>query len=429
MNDVYTQRRIGEMKRQAALLITFIFFLTSLSYPKDQQSDINDLKKDVPKIFLDCRRCDRDYIRIEIPFVNFVRDRKEADIHLLITTQRTGAGGDEYTMAFIGQRDFVGIQDTLKYVSTRADTRDDVRRGMVRVMKLGLVPFLNKTPIADFINVLFEGEVEPTAVEDRWNFWVFHLSFSGSVSGEKQMNSVSLRGSFSANRITPESKLRMSVSGNFNESNFTYENDTISSYSDRKNFSSMYVWSLNEHWSVGAWFTASSATYNNINLSLSPSPAIEYNLFPYSQSTRRQLRFVYRLDFDYIRYREETIYEKTKEGLWGESLSVTFEVKEPWGNASATVEGSHYFHDLSKNRLELYGRLSLRVIKGLSLSMGGGFSAIHDQLALRKGERSLDEILLRQSELATDFHYYASIGFSYTFGSVYSNVVNPRFGR
>ncbi len=429
MNDVYTQRRIGEMKRQAALLITFIFFLTSLSYPKDQQSDINDLKKDVPKIFLDCRRCDRDYIRIEIPFVNFVRDRKEADIHLLITTQRTGAGGDEYTMAFIGQRDFVGIQDTLKYVSTRADTRDDVRRGMVRVMKLGLVPFLNKTPIADFINVLFEGEVEPTAVEDRWNFWVFHLSFSGSVSGEKQMNSVSLRGSFSANRITPESKLRMSVSGNFNESNFTYEDDTISSYSDRKNFSSMYVWSLNEHWSVGAWFTASSATYNNINLSLSPSPAIEYNLFPYSQSTRRQLRFVYRLDFDYIRYREETIYEKTKEGLWGESLSVTFEVKEPWGNASATVEGSHYFHDLSKNRLELYGRLSLRVIKGLSLSMGGGFSAIHDQLALRKGERSLDEILLRQSELATDFHYYASIGFSYTFGSVYSNVVNPRFGR
>jgi len=429
MKVIYTHKRYKKMKRQMVLFVAFILILTSLSYPKDRQSDLDELKKDAPKIFLDCRRCDRDYIRTEIPFVNFVRDRKEADIHLLITTQRTGAGGNEYTMAFIGQKNFEGIQDTLKYVSTRADTRDDVRKGMVRVMKLGLVPFLNKTPIADIMNVLFEGEVKPTAVEDKWNFWVFHMSFSGSVRGEKQTDSVSLRGSFSANRVTPESKLRMSISGNFNESNFTYEDDTISSYSDRKNFYSMYVWSLNEHWSVGAWFSISSATYNNIDLSLSPSPAIEYNLFPYSQSTRRQLRFVYRLDFDYIRYREETIYDKTKEGLWGESLSVTFEVNEPWGNASATVEGSHYFHDFSLNRLELYGRLSLRLIKGLSLSMGGGFSAIHDQLSLRKGERSLDEILLRQSELATDFDYYASVGFSYTFGSVYSNVVNPRFGR
>ncbi len=429
MKVVYTQRRYKKMKRQVTLLVAFILILTSLLYPKDRQSNVDELKKDAPKIFLDCRRCDRDYIRTEIPFVNFVRDRKEADIHLLVTTQRTGAGGDEYTMAFLGQKDFKGTQDTLKYVSTRADTRDDVRRGMVRVMKLGLVPFLSKTPIAELMNVLFEGEVKPTAVEDKWNFWVFHMGFSGSVSGEKQRNAVSLRGNFSANRVTPESKFRMSVSGNFSESNFTYEDQTISSYSDRKNFYSMHVWSLSEHWSVGAWFSASSATYNNINLLLSPSPAIEYNLFPYSQSTRRQLRFVYRLDFDYIWYKEETIYDKIQEGLWGESLSVTFEVNEPWGNASSTVEGSHYFHDFNLNRLELFGHLSLRLIKGLSLRVGGGFSAIHDQLSLRKGERSLDEILLRRSELATDFDYYASVGFSYTFGSVYSNVVNPRFGR
>ncbi len=417
------------MKKQVGLLVALILILTSLSYPKDRQSDLDELKKDAPKLFLDCRRCDRDYIRTEIPFVNFVRDRKEADIHLLVTTQRTGAGGDEYTMAFIGQRNFQSIQDTLKYISTRADTRDDVRKGMVRVMKLGLVPFLNKTPIADLMNVQFEGEVKPTAVEDKWNFWVFYMSFSGSLSGEKQRNSFSLRGNLSASRITLESKLRMSVSANFNESNFTYEEGTISSYSDRKNFSSSYVKSISEHWSVGVWFSVSSATYNNIDLSLSPSPAIEYNLFPYSQSTRRQLRFVYRLDFDYNRYREETIYDKTKEGLWGESLSVTFEVNEPWGNASAGVEGSHYFHDFRKNRLEIYGHLSLRLIKGLSLNVEGGFSAIHDQIALRKGDRSLDEILLRRSELATDFEYGASVGFSYTFGSVYSNVVNPRFGR
>jgi hypothetical protein len=221
----------------------------------------------------------------------------------------------------------------------------------------------------------------------------------------------------------------MSVSANFNESNFEYEDSTISSYSDRKNFYSSYVKSISEHWSVGMWFSVGSSTYNNIKLSLSPSPAIEYNLFPYSQSTRRQLRFVYRIDYDYIRYWEETIYDKTEEGLWGQSLTISFEVKEPWGNASTYIEGSHYFHDLKLNRLEIGGNLSFRLTRGLNINVGGGFSAIHDQLALKKGDRSLDEILLRRSELATDFDYRLSAGFSFTFGSVYSNVVNPRFGR
>jgi len=81
------------------------------------------------------------------------------------------------------------------------------------------------------------------------------------------------------------------------------------------------------------------------------------------------------------------------------------------------------------NRLELFGRLSLCVFKGLSLSMRGGFAAIHDQLSLPLGKATLDEILLQRKELETNFEYFASIGFSYTFGSVYSNVVNPRFGR
>jgi len=420
------------MKKWTAFLASSFFMscvLVSLSYSKDSQLNINDLKKDAPKVFLDCYQCDHDYIRTEIPFVNYVRDRKEADIHLLITTQRTGAGGMEYTMAFIGLQDFIEIQDTLKYVSQSTDTRDDVRKGMVRVIKLGLIPFINKTPIADYITVLCEEKVQPTAVEDKWNFWVFYIGFSGSVSGESQRRSFSLRGNLSASRVTPESKLRIGVSGNFNESKYTYEEETFSSYSDSKSFSTMYVKSLSEHWSIGAWFTAYSSTYNNIDLSLSPSPAIEYNLFPYSQSTRRQLRFVYRIGYSFRCYMEETIYDKTKENLLSESLSITFEVREPWGDASTTIVGSHYFHDLSNNRLQLYGHLSLRLTKGLSLSMGGGFSAIHDQLALRKGERTLDEILLRRSELATDFDYNASIGFSYTFGSVYSNVVNPRFGR
>jgi hypothetical protein len=39
-----------------------------------------------------------------------------------------------------------------------------------------------------------------------------------------------------------------------------------------------------------------------------------------------------------------------------------------------------------------------------------------------------EEILMGTGQLATDYSFYGSIGLSYTFGSIYSNVVNSRFG-
>ena len=62
-------------------------------------------------------------------------------------------------------------------------------------------------------------------------------------------------------------------------------------------------------------------------------------------------------------------------------------------------------------------------------SWAGTYARIHDQLSLPKGGASLDEILLQRKELETDYGYHISLGFNYTFGSVYSNVVNPRFGH
>jgi len=126
---------------------------------------------------------------------------------------------------------------------------------------------------------------------------------------------------------------------------------------------------------------------------------------------------------------EETIFDKTSETLYNQSLTITLEVREPWGSVSTSVEGSHYFHNFSKNRLELWGNIDLRIFKGLSLDIFGRYERIHDQLSLPKGEATLDEVLLRRKELATDYDYSISIGLRYTFGSVYSNVVNPRFGR
>ena len=249
-----------------------------------------ELKKAAPKVFIDCRRCDRDYIRTEITFVNYVRDRQGADVHVLITTQRTGSGGQEYTMEFIGQRDYSSIRHTLKYVSNRTDVRDEVREGYVEALKKGFFPFVMHSPIADHISILFKEELEPTAVEDKWNFWIFNVGLRGSVSGEESRSERSIRGNISANRVTPEMKLRMSVSGEFEEDTFDINGDTIVSTSSEKEIDGMYVKSLGDHWSAGGWTELESSTYGNYDLKFNLAPAIEYNFFPYYESTRRRLR-------------------------------------------------------------------------------------------------------------------------------------------
>jgi len=156
---------------------------------------------------------------------------------------------------------------------------------------------------------------------------------------------------------------------------------------------------------------------------------LEYNLFPYSQSTRRQFRFLYKAGSKHRRYEETTIHGKDTETLFEESLTLSLESKQPWGTVETALEGSHYFHDFAKNRLELFGQLSLQLFKGVSLELYGSFSLIHDQLSLPQGGATPEEILLRRKQLATQYNYFGSLGLSYTFGSIYNNVVNPRFGN
>lgn len=416
-------------KATLALLVVFCLGAAQPSFSQEKEKTLDELKKEAPQVYIDCRFCDIDYIRRNITFVNYVRDRKEADVHVLITTQPTGSGGTEYTLTFIGRRDFSGIKDTLVFYTDKMATEDEIRKKLVKKLKMGLIPFVNKTPIADRISVHFKEKVKPTAVEDKWNFWVFSISFHSFLNGQKHTKSSSLSGNFSANRVTPASKIRMGISAHYNESQFQIDDTTTITSSTRGgSFTGLYVKSLSDHWSVGSWFYLSSSTYSNIDYKISPAPAVEFNLFPYSESTRRQLRFLYKVGYNYSDYMEETIYEKMSENLFDQSLSVTLELKEPWGSVSTTLTGSHYFHDFSKNRLVLSTDLSLRLVKGLSLNVFGRYSRIHDQLSLPKGGASYEEILLRRKELATTYSYFASIGLSYTFGSVFSNVVNPRFG-
>ena len=67
------------------------------------------------KVFIDCSNtwCEMDFIRTEINIVDFYLDRLAADVHVLITDQRTGSGGRQYQMIFLGLNDFKKHVDTV----------------------------------------------------------------------------------------------------------------------------------------------------------------------------------------------------------------------------------------------------------------------------------------------------------------------------
>jgi hypothetical protein len=419
--------------RKIAFSLWFAFYLAvSLSvvnaFSQEGSPDIEELKKTAPKVFIDCGMCDIDHIRTEITFVNYVRDRKEADIHVLVTSMRTGAGGREYTIAFIGQNRFDGIDDTHKYFTEKTNTEDEIREGMARALKAGLMSYVAKTPIASRIRISFDEEAQEGPVKDKWDNWVFSLSASGYLSGEEYYKTRSISSSFSASRVTPELKISLSLYGNHYRQDFEYEDEYIQSIRDSLSIAGLAVKSINDHWSYGFFFDSGSSSYENIKFGFTLQPAVEYNLFPYSQSTRRQLRFLYRIGFNTVKYREETIYDRMKETRWDQSLSITFDIIEKWGSISTTLAGSHFFHDISFYRITLFSILNIRLIKGLNFFTFGGGSRIHDQLTLAKGEVTLEELLLRRKQLATGYDYFFSVGLSFTFGSIYTNVVNPRFG-
>jgi hypothetical protein len=179
--------------------------------------------------------------------------------------------------------------------------------------------------------------------------------------------------------------------------------------------------------SLGFTGGANTSSYSNIDAAYWLNPTIEYNIYPYSESTRRELRFKYRVGYTINQYEEITVYDKTEENLLKQALDIEYELKQPWGSVELEGTASHYFHDLSKNRFDVHGNISWKIIKGLSFNVRGNYSLIHDQLSLPKGVATQEEILLHRKQLATQYNYYASMGISYTFGSIYNNIVNPRF--
>ena len=392
------------------------------------------------RIFLDCRgNCDFDFLRTEIAFINYVRDRKEAEVHVLVTPRHTGGGGTEYTLKYVGLERFAGQDDSQVFVSGPTDTDDEERTGFAQVFALGLMRYVAQTPLARDLQILprrREAGPKPAAAatpaDDPWNFWIFRASTNGNVFSEDQTQRGSLRGSFSANRTTEDLKISINANGNYSEGRYDLSEegegpDIYVSISRDLSTSGLVVKSLGPRWSAAARGSLSSSTYTNVARAARLWAGVEFNVYPYAESTRRAFVFNYTLGPNWIRYHEVTVYAKAGETLYSHQLVASLSLRQPWGTAFIDGVLSQYLHDLSKNRLELDGRVEVRLFRGFTFNVGGGVSRVRDQLYLPAGEATPEEVLLLRRQLATGHQYSLNWGVSYTFGSIYNNVVNPRF--
>lgn len=385
-------------------------------------------------VFLDCNRCDFNYLRREITFVNYVRDGEDAQVHVLVST-RQSAAGTEFAFNFIGRESFIGKDDTHYYRSSNTDTEDEIRAGIAQVLRVGFLHYLIDTPAGQQIQIRPGGPngqrqvTMATPADDPWNFWVYRTSVNVNVSGEESRTNRNFNGQFSANRTTDEWKIRLGTNGRYSERSFELSTGTATDIQRNLGVNGQIVQSWGPHWGVSLRGGVSSSTFVNQDLTLSVAPGIEYNVFPYDESSRRLLTVTYEIGVSAFNYDQETLFERIEETLVDHGVSVTFDARQPWGESRVSFDFSQYLHDASKHRLEVGGFLEFRIIRGLSLNVRGNVERVRDQLFLPREDLTDEEILLQRRQLATGHRYDFSVGVSYTFGSIFNNIVNPRFDR
>ena len=415
------------------LIFCQVFLISSGSvFAQESRAENDTLRRKAVKVFLDCNICDMSYTRQEIQFINYVRDVHEAQVYILETEQSAGSGGTQYTYTFQGQSNFKGMNDTLTYTSSPDQTSPVIREKLTRLLKMGLMRYVARTPLINEIEITHDKQLESDEVIDRWNNWVFELSTEPQYESEEEKKALDLRNSINIYKITPAIKLAIEIDHFFNREKFIENVNTDSAItriysSSSTSFNNLFVKSLGEHWSAGLIWILGSSTHENYGFTARILPAVEYDIFPYSEATHRQLRILYGAGYQYNNYIDTTIYNKTNENLSLQSLSIAFQVQKKWGSINLALTGSNYFHDFSKNRVELNSVINLRIFKGLSLNIAVGVAHLNDQLNLKRGEITEAERLLELRELATKYRVEGGIEITYTFGSIYNNVVNPRF--
>ncbi len=412
-------------------MLLFIILLTQISATSRAQ------ERHRLRIYLDCLNadCDFDYVRQQITLADFVNDRTESDVHILVSFQVAGNAGNKYFIRLIGQGEYNHLQDTLSFFQISNSSYNELRIQMVKFIKAGLIPYLMRSGQQfKSVNIEFlpsEDRSSDSGSRDKWNYWVFQIGGRASFSGDKNYKENSWGGRFTASRVTEKSKLQLEFFNSTSRNSYMIEEAAqkkfIHTTNDYIYSNAALIKSLSSRWSLSTEFGLRKSTYDNIAGKMIASAGLEYNIYPYKLSSNKFLVIRYLLMADNRRYIEETIFAKMKETLYANELGIYASFTQAWGSISSYVSWYNYLHDISKNNLSIHANVELQLFKGFSLSFYADASIIKDQLNLGKGGATSEEVLLRLKALSTNYNYYTGIGLTYRFGSSLNNFVNPRF--
>ncbi|HEA21287.1 hypothetical protein LCGC14_1132530 [marine sediment metagenome] len=404
------------------------YYIVLLSFLGFSQQDVAD-KKAPMRLFIDCN-CDKNFLRQEIQYVGHVRDQAEANIKLFIYDITNGSGGRNYNLEFEGKGDYKDIFGNLDFETNANMTSDEVRRGLLEKVQSGLLKYVLESGLASQVTYTVKndgtGEVQEVDFTDPWNNWIFEVYAAAELDKETSRKEFEYRAGFESDHVTEKLRIRTDLGLYQSNSEFERSGETFTSERSRYSGDGSVVRSLSDHWSTGFFVGARYDTFTNLDFQYYIEPALEYNIFPYREVLRREITIAYKIGYLHNDYIESTIFGRNEEGIFRHSLNVQLQYRQPWGNVSTRLLGSTFLNDFSKNRIQLNSSLSVRIFKGLSVRFSGRFEIIRDQINLPGGDASLEDVLLQQKQIATDFELGFNVGLSYTFGSAFNSVVNTR---
>ena len=388
-------------------------------------TSINFAQENKVKAYLDCERCDDNFIKQETSFLEYVRDQDLADLVILIRNIWNPSGGRSYEIEIDGNKEFKDLVSSTKVFGYSSDTSSSLRDKLVNKLKLALVPFLDKAEYD--LNVKIDTNFEDIkTIDDKWNNWVFELS--GTYESEKEESRKTNRYElqFEIDKVTED--WRIGIDLEREERNREFYSDDNVYLSNRKTTSlrGRVVRSISDHFSTGVFFGAFQNTYENIDLNRYIAPAIEYSFFPYKDVLSKEITLAYRIGTGKRNYIEKTIYGYENQTLTSQTLTLNVRYRQKWGNISSYIDGTQFFDDGTKKRFSLRSDLDIRIFEGLAVRFSGNVSLIREQYSLAAGSTSVEDLLLQQRRIASDYETNFSIGLSYTFGSIYNSIINTR---
>ena len=395
-------------------LILLLLFIPVISFGQDQKL----------KVYLDCR-CDDNYIKQKTSFLEYVRDQDLADIEIIIRDIRTPTGTRSFEIQIDGNNEFKKISSSALVSGFVTDTSGTLRDKLLNKLKLSLIPFLDKAKYV--INIDINSNFDEDIInDDKWKNWVFELSGSYNNDKEESRKTNRYEIEFEIDKLTEDWRIGMEISRNESNRKFISNDDVYISNRKTTSFRGRVIRSISDHFSAGIFLGAYQNTYENIDFNRYLEPALEYSFYPYKDVLSKEITLAYRIGTGKRNYIEKTIYGYETQKLTSQKLSLNIRYRQKWGNISSYLNATQFLNDGTKKRLSLRSDLDIRVFEGLAVRFSGNINLIREQYSLAAGTTSIEELLLQQRQIATDYKTNFSIGLSYTFGSMYNSIINTR---